>query len=141
MKNGVLYTMGPLGVIPKGELLVKDGKIAAVGTDLQTPADFMIIDAKGLMVMPGMIDSHCHVGMIGAGVGWAGDELNEMSSPVTPELRAIDGINPLDESFLEGLQEGITTVAPTWPRNVSVDFRGPQAAGTPGMKCLCFTLA
>lgn len=119
VKNGTVHTMGPLGVIPQGELLVKEGKITAVGTDLQTPAGFTIIDARGLVVMPGMIDSHCHVGMIGAGVGWAGDELNEMSSPVTPELRAIDGINPLDESFLEGLQAGITTVA-TGPGSANV---------------------
>jgi imidazolonepropionase-like amidohydrolase len=117
--NGTVHTMGKQGVIPNGEVLVVDGKIAAVGTALAVPQDCMVLDATGKIVMPGMIDAHCHAGMIEAGGGPEGNELNETASPVTPELRAIDGINPRCESFSDGYKAGITMVA-TGPGSANV---------------------
>jgi len=103
--------MGPMGTITNGQVLIADGKILEVGKHLVTPDRFEVIDAGASIIMPGMIDAHCHAGLIESGMGFEGDDINETSNPVTPELRAIDGINFLDESFAEGCAAGVTTVA------------------------------
>lgn len=80
--------------IEDGEVLVDGGKIVAVGRGLDVPAGAEVFDASGSLVTPGLIDAHCHIGMHEEGIRWEGNDTNEYSSPVTPELRAIDGINP-----------------------------------------------
>ena len=60
--------------------------------------------------MPGIVDAHCHIGMWEDGIGFEGSDGNEATDPVTPELRAIDGINPEDHCFREARENGITTV-------------------------------
>ena len=75
-------------------LLLAGGKIAAIGTDLTAPADAEIFDADGLDVYPGFVDAHTHIGLDGYGIGYEGCDYNEMNDIWTPQLRAIDGINP-----------------------------------------------
>nr|WP_307776306.1 amidohydrolase [uncultured Cetobacterium sp.] len=69
-----------------------------------------IIDAEGMYVTPGLIDPHTHLGMKGDSQGFEGIDHNEKNDPITPNMRAIDGINPQDITFTEALNAGITTV-------------------------------
>ena len=95
--------------IENGELLIgDDGKIAAIGKTVDAPADAKVIDATGCLVTPGFIDAHCHIGIDEEGMRWEGNDCNEYSSPVTPEMRSIDGINPRDEAFHLALEGGVS---------------------------------
>ena len=118
IKNGHIYTMAGQ-VIENGCILIKDGKIVEVGKDLKAPENAEIIDAKGKMVTPGFIDAHCHLGMFEEGIGFEGSDGNEMTDPITPQLRAIDAINPMDISFREAYEGGVTT-AVTGPGSANV---------------------
>ncbi|MCU6396670.1 hypothetical protein KW820_22320, partial [Enterobacter quasiroggenkampii] len=102
-----------------GAIIVDNDKIVAIGKDLEIPENSTVIDAQGGFLMPGMIDAHCHVGMWENGIGFEGADGNEATDPVTPHLRAIDGINPVDKSVEEALLAGITTVA-TGPGSANV---------------------
>ncbi|MGE5653106.1 MAG: amidohydrolase [Bacillota bacterium] len=102
-----------------GVVLVEDGKIVAVGSNVAIPAGAEVIDATGKYVHPGFIDAHCHVGMWEEGIGFEGADGNEMTHPVTPQLRAIDAINPMDQGFMDALEGGITTIV-TGPGSANV---------------------
>ena len=93
-----------------GYILVSDGKIAEVGDMQNAPADNDVYDAEGMTLYPGFIDAHCHLGMWEDALGFEGDDGNEETDPVTPQLRAVDAINPLDRTFTEAVAGGITTV-------------------------------
>lgn len=118
IKNGYIMTMAG-DVIEGGSILIKDGKIAEVGKDLVAPLDAEIIDAEGKLILPGFIDAHCHIGMWEEGMGFEGSDGNEWVDPVTPQLRAIDAINPMDEAFKEAYMGGVTT-AVTGPGSANV---------------------
>lgn len=118
IKNGNVFTMAG-EVINKGSILIKDGKILEVGKDLVAPLDVRVIDAEGKMVLPGFIDAHCHIGMWEEGMGFEGSDGNEWVDPVTPQLRAIDAINPMDVAFEEAYMGGVTT-AVTGPGSANV---------------------
>ncbi|PAB60723.1 amidohydrolase [Anaeromicrobium sediminis] len=118
IKNAYIYTMGEKNY-EHGSLLIKDKKIEYVGPNLEEKDAEIVIDAKGKFVMPGMIDAHCHLGMWEDAVGFEGADGNEIVDPVSPELRAIDAINPMDRCFEEALLGGITTVA-TGPGSANV---------------------
>lgn len=118
IKNGKIYTMAG-EVIENGSILIKNGKIAEVGKDIIAPLDAEVIDAEGKIVTPGFIDAHCHLGMWEEGIGFEGSDGNEMVDPVTPQLRAIDAINPMDISFKEAYEGGVTT-AITGPGSANV---------------------
>lgn len=97
-----------------GYLRIEDGRITALG-DMQEysaagqeGADVQVIDAKGNLVMPGIIEAHCHMGITEEKKGMEGDDCNETVDPVTPYLRAIDAINPMDDAFHDALKAGIT---------------------------------
>ena len=109
LKNGTMYD-GKGKVTEQCDLLVKNGKIAEIGKGLKVPAGTEVRDCTGLVIMPGMIDAHCHVGMWEEGNGWAGNDVNEMTSPATPHLRAIDAINPDDQAFKDACAAGITSL-------------------------------
>ena len=118
IKNGRIYTMAG-EVIENGSILIKEGKIIEVGKDIIAPLDAEVIDVEGRMVTPGFIDAHCHLGLWEEGIGFEGSDGNEAVDPVTPHLRAIDGINPMDISFQEAYEGGVTT-AVTGPGSANV---------------------
>ena len=118
IKNAKIFTMTD-DVIQNGCILIEDGKIKEVGTDLVAPLDADVIDAMGKNVFPGFIDAHCHIGMWEEGIGFEGADGNEMTDPITPNLRAIDAINPRDEAFANALKGGVTTAA-TGPGSANV---------------------
>ena len=106
--------------IPNGSLLISDeGKIVALGEDLSVPADAQVIDAGGRLVTPGCIDAHCHIGLDNEACGWEGKDYNEIVDPITPQMRAIDSINPLDESLPNALRGGVTSAC-TGPGSANV---------------------
>lgn len=118
IKNAKVLTMAGINY-DKGDILVEDGKIKAVGENLDAPEGVEVIDANGLWALPGFIDAHCHVGMFEDKMGFEGEDGNEMVDPVTPELRAIDAINPADYSFKEAYEHGVTTAC-TGPGSANV---------------------
>ncbi|MBO5544244.1 MAG: amidohydrolase [Oscillospiraceae bacterium] len=105
--------------IENGCLLIDDGKIAALGREIPCPQEAEIIDAQGRLVTPGCVEAHCHVGLDNEGVNWEGADFNEMVDPITPQMRAIDSINPLDEGLAEAIQGGVTTAC-TGPGSANV---------------------
>lgn len=110
IKNGLIKTMA--GREFNGYILIEGTKIAALGenSERDIPDDAVVIDAKGCLVLPGMIDAHCHVGIGEEIYRWEGEDFNEMTDPVTPDMRAIDGINPEDEGFRDARLGGVTAV-------------------------------
>lgn len=101
-----------------GDVAVENGKIAAMGESL--PCDNAeVMDVTGCTVMPGIVDAHCHIGMWEDGMGFEGNDGNEYSNPTTPELRAIDAINPFDRCFVEAREAGVTTCV-TGPGSANV---------------------
>ncbi|MDE6213228.1 MAG: amidohydrolase [Lachnospiraceae bacterium] len=93
-----------------GYVQIADGKIVAVGDMKDCPApDGEVLDVQGNLVMPGIIEAHCHMGITEEKKGMEGDDCNETVDPITPQLRAIDAINPMDAAFNDALQAGITS--------------------------------
>ncbi|MDD5603966.1 MAG: amidohydrolase [Eubacteriales bacterium] len=111
---------------PNGYVAADGAKIIGVGRmkDIDKayagkgPED-IIIDASGKYVLPGLVDAHCHIGMWEDAVGFEGDDGNEATDPVTPHLRAIDGIYHADRAFTEAREAGVTTVV-TGPGSANV---------------------
>ncbi len=95
---------------PDGYVTFENGVITAVGDAADAPAATDILDAKGQLLLPGFIDPHCHIGMWEDSLGFEGDDGNEETDPLTPQLRAIDAVNPFDRCFSEAVSFGITTV-------------------------------
>jgi imidazolonepropionase-like amidohydrolase len=102
-----------------GTVVVDRGKIIGVHEGVLLPPGAEIFDAAGLIVMPGMIDSHCHVGIVEEIHREEGDDSNETTGPVTPHLRAIDAVNPMDLGFRDALEGGITTLV-TGPGSANI---------------------
>lgn len=92
------------------DIFVKDGKIAAMGANLQVSAEAEVIDATGKEVYPGFVEAHGHIGLDGYGIGYEGCDYNEMNDIVSPQLRGIDGVKPQEPTFLKAAQAGVTTV-------------------------------
>lgn len=116
LKNGNVMTMaGPAFV---GDVAIENGKIVAVGQSLSY-SDAEVRDVTGMTVMPGIVDPHCHIGMWEDAMGFEGADGNECTNPITPELRAIDAINPYDRCFEEAAAGGVTTCV-TGPGSANV---------------------
>lgn len=109
IKNGRLHTAVSEEVIT-ADILVDGGKIAKIGENLSADGA-EVIDAAGLNVYPGFVEAHCHIGLDGYGIGYEGHDYNEMNDPVTPQLHAVDGINPLDPCMEMAARAGITCFA------------------------------
>jgi imidazolonepropionase-like amidohydrolase len=107
--NGKVMTITQ-GTLESGTVLVEGGRIVAIGEEVVIPADAEIYDAAGKVVMPGLIDAHCHVGLFPDGIGWEYSDGNELTDPVTPHLRALDAVHPEDKGFEELVEAGVTTV-------------------------------
>ena len=118
IRNGYVKTI-TRGDLPCADILVEGGKIAAIGEHLEAPEGCEVFEAEGMLVTPGLMDAHTHIGLDEEAVRWEGDDYNEMSSPVTPEMRGIDGINPQDEAFRLALEGGVTC-AVTGPGSANV---------------------
>jgi imidazolonepropionase-like amidohydrolase len=100
IKNAVLMTVTH-GDIQNGSVYIRDGKIVAVGKDVQAPTTAMVIDAGGKFVTPGLIDSHSHIAL--------GDDVNEATSPITPQMMMIDAFDYQDKAVYRALAGGVTT--------------------------------
>ncbi len=97
--------------VARGFLQIQDGKIIALGKmDSPLPKEEEVYDLSGYTIYPGFIDAHCHLGMWEDGLNFEGDDGNEQTDPVTPQLRAIDAVNPMEHCFAEALEGGVTTV-------------------------------
>ncbi|MCX7749250.1 MAG: amidohydrolase [Clostridia bacterium] len=124
IKNGKVLTMTGVDY-DDGYVLLDGGKIIYVGDDLKKingktkNKNVEIIDAKKGYILPGLIDAHCHVGLWEDSVGFEGEDGNEMTDPVTPQLRAIDGVYHVDRAFVEARENGVTTVV-TGPGSANV---------------------
>ena len=93
------------------DILLDVNKIEKIGhLNEEDYPNVVVIDAKERFVTPGLVDPHCHVGLMESTIGWAGSDVNEVTNPITPELRGIDGVKPHDECFKEALESGVTTV-------------------------------
>ncbi len=115
--NGEIWTMhGPR--LRQGTVLIDNGKISAVGENLAIPSGSEIYNAAGMVVVPGFIDAHTHLGILEE-IYEEGDDLNEITDPITPHLRALDAINPMDLAFQDALQAGVTTVV-TGPGSANI---------------------
>ena len=111
IKNGKILTMSGKNY-EKGCILIKYKKKAKVAENIELNGDdnCKVIDATGCLVMPGIIESHCHIGIKEERQGFEGDDCNEMNDPITPYLRALDGVNVMDSAFHTALSSGITGV-------------------------------
>jgi len=103
LKGGTLLTLAG-GTIENGTILVRGGRITAIGRDISIPAGVRVIDVGGKYVMPGIIDSHVHIALPGM------SDINEMTDPVTPQIWMKDALVPGHDSILKTLAGGVTAV-------------------------------
>ena len=115
--------------IPHATVLIRDGRIEAVGSGLVVPDGTRVIDAGGGWVLPGFIEAHGHVGVHEEGEGWAGADSNELTEPVTAQVRALDAINPADLGFRDAISGGVLAV------NVNPGSGNPIGGQTAALKC------
>ncbi len=111
--NGKIYTM-------EEEVIYENGYIRTQGKYIEEVGDMSelrpirqkeeILDVGGAWVLPGFIESHCHIGISEEKIGIIGDDCNEGTTPVTSALRAIDAVNPMDAAFHDAIETGITSV-------------------------------
>ncbi|MDK2822711.1 MAG: hypothetical protein PWQ67_1238 [Clostridia bacterium] len=109
LTNGKILTMEEQDY-EQGTVLVADGKILEVGEMVSIPDDAQVVNVQGNYILPGFIDAHTHVGIAEEIYQIEGDDTNEITDPVTPQLRALDAINPNDLGFKDALLGGVTTV-------------------------------
>ena len=109
IQNGTLHTMEDNSPV-KADVLIRDGKIEKIGQRIRLDKDVEIINAEGLHIYPGFIDAHSHIGIAEEQTTAQTDCSNEATNPVTPFIRAIDGINPMDSAFHNALAAGVTGV-------------------------------
>lgn len=122
--NGKIFTMeeeeqftksgtNSIKIFERGYIRTKGKYIEEVGEMSQLrPKTYQedILDVGGAWVLPGIIESHCHIGISEEKIGIIGDDCNEGTNPVTPSLRAIDAVNPMDAAFHDAIEAGITSV-------------------------------
>jgi imidazolonepropionase-like amidohydrolase len=133
--------MGPLAIVggrvvpiegtpfSDGAILIDGGTIRALGRDVRVPDGAERVDATGKVVLPGLVDAHVHLGVHEEGEGWAGQDTNEMTDPVTAHVRALDAINPADLGFQDAVAGGVLTV------NVNPGSGNPIGGQTVAVRC------
>lgn len=117
IRNGMTFIVEE-GFVKK-DIEFNGEKITAVADFIENTANDEEYDATGQYVLPGFIDAHSHIGLFNEAMRWEGEDGNEMSDPVTPDMQAIDGINPQDSSFVDALNGGVTTAC-TGPGSANV---------------------
>lgn len=112
IKQGILHNAVEEEVFT-ADILVEEGKIKKIAPVLEGNLvnEAEVIDATGMDIYPGFVDAHCHMGLDGYAAGFAGEDFNELGDPVTPQLSAIDAVNPLDETFQMAREGGVTCVS------------------------------
>ncbi|WP_305204569.1 amidohydrolase [Dubosiella newyorkensis] len=125
LKNGHVFPVE--GEDFFGDIRISKNVIAGVGKDLEALPKEEIIDCTGLNIYPGMVEAHCHLGMEESSIRMEGNDVNEMSDPLTPQVRGIDGCYILDESVKNAREAGITCVA-----------AGPGSANVVGGTFVCY---
>lgn len=138
IKNGTLCTMTEQSEPFKGDVLVENGKIVKVDTQIEEK-DAKVLDASGLYVMPGLIDAHTHIGLFDFNQETCVDDANEMTDPVVADLDARFGINPKAREFQVSYEHGITTLLVT-PGSGEVFCGLPVALKTYGDNAFKMTL-
>ena len=108
-KNATIYPMEQDPFV--GDFKIDKGVFPQVGKDLTPDVGEDVQDLNGLFVFPGLVESHCHLGMEETAIRFEGDDVNEITDPITPNMRGIDGCNPMDETVELALKGGVTTVA------------------------------
>ncbi len=107
IKNGLLHTMENDSSL-RADILIDKGKISKIKKEIVPPADAEIFDAENMNVYPGFIDAHSHIGIAEDRISSQNDTSNENTNPVTPAIRGIDSINPMDSAFHNAVAAGIT---------------------------------
>ncbi|CAN5429696.1 amidohydrolase [soil metagenome] len=115
--------------IQNGTVLLRDGKVEAIGSKVKIPRRAQVVDASGKWVLPGFVEVHAHLGVHEEAEGWAGQDTNEMTDPNGARLRALDAINPDDEGFRDALAGGVTTAV------VKPGSGNPIGGQTVALKC------
>lgn len=115
LKNGLVFLLEERG-FAKRDILIEEGKIQRISEKIDGQDYY---DCEGKYIMPGLIEAHSHIGMWEEGIGLEGDDGCESVSPITPAVRAIDAVNPMDIAFKEALSGGVT-VACTGPGSANV---------------------
>ena len=108
-KNATIYTMEQEPFV--GDFKIDKSVFTEVGKNLTASEGEDVQDLNGLYVFPGLVESHCHLGMEETAIRFEGDDVNEITDPITPNMRGIDGCNPMDETVELALKGGVTTVA------------------------------
>ena len=111
IKNLTIETMAAADAVCGGWILFENDRIISVGTGEPPVYDGEVLDGTGLTALPGFVDAHTHLGIVEDSLDFEGDDCNEDSDPATPQLRALDGVNPFDRCFTEARAAGVTTVA------------------------------
>ena len=109
VKNGMVHDAMRKEAF-KADILVEKGKIKEIGENLELRDGVQIVDAEGLMVYPGFVEAHGHIGLDGYGIGYEGMDYNELNDIISPQMRGIDGVKPLDPAFSSAAAAGVTSV-------------------------------
>ena len=130
IKNGTLHTAVSKETFI-ADILIDGGKIVKIGKGLSADGA-EVIDATGLHVYPGFVEAHCHIGLDGYGIGYEGHDYNELNDPVTPQVMAIDGINPFDPCMKMAAKAGVTCFAtgPGSSNSIGGTFAAIKPVGT-----------
>ena len=109
VKNGMIHD----GIHQEAfcaDILVEEGKIKAIGKNLEVPEGAETVDAEGLSVYPGFVEAHGHIGLDGYGIGYEGMDYNELNDIISPQMRGIDGVKPMDPALPKAAAAGVTCV-------------------------------
>ena len=130
IKNGTLHTAVSKETFI-ADILIDGGKIVKIGKGLSADGA-EVIDATGLHVYPGFVEAHCHIGLDGYGIGYEGHDYNELNDPVTPQVQALDGINPFDPCMKMAAKAGVTCFAtgPGSSNSIGGTFAAIKPVGT-----------
>ncbi len=110
ISGGKIITMRPQGTLQSKIIIVEGDRIKAITEADDVPANAQHLDAGGGYILPGFIDAHAHIGLDEEIYRVEGDDVNETTDPVTPQLQAVDGIHFRDLAFQDALRGGITRV-------------------------------
>ncbi len=108
IKGGKIFTQNNNQIVNDGIILIVGDQIKAVGRDLDLPKDCKIYDMTGKYITPGLIDAHTHIGLDEEIYRIEGNDVNEIGNPITPYLRAVDGVNFFDLAFKDAVKGGVT---------------------------------